>query len=377
MTKMLETVDMPQPDVGWDKITGVTGTDWGTGYDAQVQDNVPGWPEAAKTGTTNSDRQAWYMAYTPLYTGAVYVGQDIPQRNVNLFGDLYAGPILKATMEAALQGQAPVHFPRPSGVVETPIDIYAAPWHVAKPGPLTPARYIRNEWFVAGTQPKQVSSLWEKVQVDSAQSNTLWRPGCPGQPVSKVFLNVGTQYTPAWAQGIAHLVGTSNWQQFLPFDLRLAPPTAWCQAPGLPAVPLVGSASGTSGGGVTTLTPTACTADWTVTVGTGGVLSPEVLCVPVGRAARVQFSSGNGRTHVLRISGLGANLIVPGVGGSASISFHPGAAAAFPVINATTGQTVGQIWAEAAVSPAAGIQPLQGAPSTGTPPTGGVLPAAA
>jgi 1A family penicillin-binding protein len=366
MTKMLETVDMPQPDQGWDMLHGIYGTDWGTGYDAQVQDNVPGWPEAAKTGTTNSDRQAWYMAYTPLYTGAVYVGQDTPQRNVNLFGDLYAGPILRATMEAALQGQAPVHFPRPGGIVEAPIDIYAAPWHVAKPGPLTPARYVREEWFVAGTQPTKTSTLWEKVSVDPEDGNTLWRPGCPGTPVSRVFLNVGSKYTPAWAQGIARELGTSDWQQFLPFDLRLAPPTAWCQGPGLPTTPASGvapasGAAGAAPSGVPATPPPAgaCVVRWTVGVGTGGALSPDALCVPAGQAATIGFFSANGRSHVLRVSGLGQTIVVPATGTPVGVSFQAGAPASFAIVDVTTGQAVGAIWAED-TGPATALLPARG-----------------
>ena len=228
MTKMLETVDTPQPNHGWDVVSGPYDSNWGTGYDAQVQDNVPGWPMAAKTGTTNSDRQAWYVGYTPLYTGAVWVGQDVPKPNPGLYGDMYAGPILKATMEAAVQGHTPVHFTRPPGIVEAPIDIMAPPWHVAKPGPLTPPQYIRNEWFVAGTQPTRISPLWVQRQVDSANPGQLWQAGCPGNPVTKVFLNVNTAYGPAWAHLAAQALHTTDWQQFIPIDLRLAPPTQTC-----------------------------------------------------------------------------------------------------------------------------------------------------
>ena len=238
MTKMLETVDTPQPNTGWDVLSGPLDSNWGTGYDAQVQNNVPGWPMAAKTGTTNGNRQAWYVGYTPLYTGAVWMGRDVPQTEPGMYGGTSAGPILQAAMEAALQGKTPVHFTRPAGIVEAPIDIMAPQWQVAKPGALTPPQYVRPEWFVAGTQPAQTSPLWVQAQVPELNNGALWQTGCPGgPPVIDTFLNLTGAYGPSWARGIASVLGTSNWQQFLPIDGSMAVPTQTCQPVTSPLAP--------------------------------------------------------------------------------------------------------------------------------------------
>ncbi len=229
MTKMLETVDTPQPNTGWDVLSGPNDSNFGTGYDAAVQDNVPGWPMAAKTGTTNNNEQAWYVGYTPLYTGAVWVGRDQPQPQPGMYGGTVAGPILKATMAAALQGQSPVHFPRPAGIVQAPIDIMAPPWHVAKPGPLTPATAVREEWFVAGTQPTQADGLWVQAQVGTRNDGALWQTGCVGSPEVRTFLNLPGPYGKAWAQGIVSILGKSNWKQFVPLEASLIPPTQACR----------------------------------------------------------------------------------------------------------------------------------------------------
>jgi penicillin-binding protein 1A len=234
MTTMLETVDSPQPNSGWDETGGPYDSNYGTGYDAQVQDNVPGWQMAAKTGTTNSDRQAWYVGYTPLYTGAVWVGQDIPHAQDGMYGGTTAGPILQATMEAALAGRTPVPFARPSGVVQAAVDIMAPPWHVARPGPLTPADAVQEDWFVAGTQPTRADGLWVQATVPQANNGALWRPGCPGgPPATETFLNLPPPYSPAWAKGIAAIKGTSDWRQYIPVEAAELPPTEPCTpAPG-------------------------------------------------------------------------------------------------------------------------------------------------
>ncbi len=245
MTTMLETVDSPQPNAGWDVTSGPYDSNYGTGYDAQVQDNIPGWQMAAKTGTTNQSEQAWYVGYTPLYAGAVWVGQDQPQPQVAMYGGTTAGPILQATMEAALAGHTPVPFAQPRGVVQAPVDIMAPPWHVAAPGPLTPASAIQHDWFVAGTQPKQADGLWVQATVPQSNNGALWQSGCPGgPPQAETFLNLPQPYSASWAQAIAAIKGTTNWQQYIPVEASQVPPTQPCT----PTSRGRGSGSGLLGG---------------------------------------------------------------------------------------------------------------------------------
>ncbi len=221
MTKMLETVTNPQPAAGWN-------ANWSTGYDGAVQDNIPGWPSAGKTGTTDQNKDAWFVEYTPVYTVAVWLGEDSPQANTALYGGTYAGPIAQQTLIGALAGVKPVHFTRPPGVVQAQVDAKAQPWTVAKPSALTPASWIQTDWFVAGTQPTTASTLWRSMRVTRSSPTRLWTPGCPLASVSRVYLTRSQQYTPSWARAIAALHGTSNWRQYLPSDLSLAPPTAVC-----------------------------------------------------------------------------------------------------------------------------------------------------
>ena len=203
MTKMLEAVDEAQPNQGWDVLSGPLDSNWGTGYDASVQDNVPGWPTAAKTGTTNSNQDAWYLAYTPKLVAAVWLGYDQPRPFAGLYGGEFAGPVARDTLKAALAGQTPVHFPQPAGVVQAPIDIKAAPWTVQLPGSLTPSQDVRNEWFVAGTQPTARSSSW--TSCGSGGGISLQR----------------TDQGQAWAMGMAAAVHTADWQALIPADMSL------------------------------------------------------------------------------------------------------------------------------------------------------------
>lgn len=76
-----------------------------------------GVPVAGKTGTTNDEKDAWFMGYTPDLVTGVYVGFDTPRPmgKGNTGGGL-AAPIFKDFMQAALEGKKPVDFRVPRGI---------------------------------------------------------------------------------------------------------------------------------------------------------------------------------------------------------------------------------------------------------------------
>jgi penicillin-binding protein 1A len=72
--------------------------------------------EAGKTGTSEGESDAWFVGYTPMYSTAVWVGH--PQsREYTGFGGPTAGPIWRAYMEGAQEGECP-EFEVPSTLPE-------------------------------------------------------------------------------------------------------------------------------------------------------------------------------------------------------------------------------------------------------------------
>lgn len=71
---------------------------------------------AVKTGTTDDNRDAWAIGYTPDIAIGVWVGNNDNEVMVSGGADM-AGPIWRATMQAAI-GDANPSFSRPDGVVE-------------------------------------------------------------------------------------------------------------------------------------------------------------------------------------------------------------------------------------------------------------------
>ncbi len=331
MTTMLETVTNPQPNIGWDVLTGPNDSNWGTGYDATVHDNVPGWPTAGKSGTTNSNEDAWFVDYTPKMVAADWLGYDQPRPFPGLYGGVYAGPVVRDTLAGALAGQKPVPFPQPAGVVQSRIDIKAAPWTVALPGPNTPPQDVRTEWFVAGTQPTQPSTNWVR---------------CGG----RVYLQRSNDGT-AWAQAMAALVHTANWQSLIPLDMSQAgcggtkpvvaatpplvtPPAATASASAPPPPPATTSATAPATGSATPSATAAagptpgCSAGANggtvcqVVVAAGSPVQPATLQVTVGQPVILTVTSLSG-THRIVIPSLNVDVAVaPGQTSTISLSIQ-------------------------------------------------------
>ena len=78
----------------------------GTGKNAALA----GMPSAGKTGTTNDNKDGWFVGYTRYYTTSVWVGYDLPREVEGLQGATYPAQIWKAYMTNIHQGLAPMNF---------------------------------------------------------------------------------------------------------------------------------------------------------------------------------------------------------------------------------------------------------------------------
>lgn len=78
----------------------------GTGKDARLE-NIPC---AGKTGTTNDNKDGWFVGYTRYYTTSVWVGCDLPEAVDGLQGASYPAQIWKSYMTYANQGCTALDF---------------------------------------------------------------------------------------------------------------------------------------------------------------------------------------------------------------------------------------------------------------------------
>ena len=83
---------------------------------------LPGREAAAKTGTTDSFRDAWTVGYTPQLVAGVWLGNNDNTPMNRVGGSLGAAPIWQEYMKKALQDQPNEKFTKPSGVKEIKVD---------------------------------------------------------------------------------------------------------------------------------------------------------------------------------------------------------------------------------------------------------------
>ncbi len=67
-------------------------------------------PSAGKTGTTNANKDGWFVGYTRYYTTSVWVGYDMPAELPGLTGSGYPGQIWHDFMEKCHSGLTPAEF---------------------------------------------------------------------------------------------------------------------------------------------------------------------------------------------------------------------------------------------------------------------------
>ncbi len=81
-----------------DMLQGVMNEGTGKGL------NIEGVALAGKTGTTNDNKDGWFVGYSAYYTTSVWVGYDLPKKLKGLSGSTYPGKIWKAFMTQAHEG---------------------------------------------------------------------------------------------------------------------------------------------------------------------------------------------------------------------------------------------------------------------------------
>ncbi len=111
-------------------------------------------PVAGKTGTTNDEKDAWFVGYTPDMVVGVYVGFDNPRpMGKGSTGGELAAPIFTDFVSSALEGKSAVDFRVPKGLKLIPINAKTG-LQVAGTG-----KGVILEAFKPGTAPPTVFSV--------------------------------------------------------------------------------------------------------------------------------------------------------------------------------------------------------------------------
>jgi membrane peptidoglycan carboxypeptidase len=136
------------------------------GTAATVGSHFPGKPIAGKTGTTDDDKDAWFVGFTPKFTLGIWVGYDIPYTLTNPAIGMSEGHrpqiLWNAIMDRVFakypdQGS----FDRPDGLVQVQISNKSGllPTELCKQ-----TKSITTDWFIKGTEPTKPDDVLVKAK---------------------------------------------------------------------------------------------------------------------------------------------------------------------------------------------------------------------
>jgi membrane carboxypeptidase/penicillin-binding protein len=110
-------------------------------------------PIAGKTGTSDEERDAWFVGFSPEMVVVVWIGFDEP-RSLGLPSSRVALPVWTRFVREATGGKLRGSFPPPAQVVEVEIDPLSGALALAGCPRRTP------EYFLRGTEPANTCPEW-------------------------------------------------------------------------------------------------------------------------------------------------------------------------------------------------------------------------
>lgn len=152
-----------------------------------------GWPAAGKTGTTEFNRDGWFIGFTPDMVTTVWNGYENPDNHLPWTAAFVPVKIWNQFMTQAVTAK-PADWPRPAEIVDVQVSRVTG----MLPNELTPKEQIVTEKFIKGTEPKKAADWLVKAKVVEVTMQTpdkkstykewqLWQPGSPGVPVERLF----------------------------------------------------------------------------------------------------------------------------------------------------------------------------------------------
>jgi membrane carboxypeptidase/penicillin-binding protein PbpC len=161
-------------------------------------------PAAAKTGTTDDNRDAWAVGYTPFYTTTVWVGNNDNTSMSDITGLTGAAPIWHALMEYLhlREGLPPTGWTRPTTVVEQTVCL----WSGLLPTPNCPQ--VPRELFYVDPangvdyRPQKTDNAWYRLAIDvcnNSRANDTTPPQCLEE---RIFFDFPPEFE-AWAMANA------------------------------------------------------------------------------------------------------------------------------------------------------------------------------
>ncbi len=138
-------------------LTGVVRS--GTGTSASLGSIYTG----GKTGTTNGNKDRWFMGFTPNYVAGVWMGYEIPKA---MSGSNLCTRVFRSVMTEIHKGETIKTIQKPSGLVSRSI------CQISGCVAAETCQDVRTDYFKSGTQPMKYCESHENQEVAPTEDET-------------------------------------------------------------------------------------------------------------------------------------------------------------------------------------------------------------
>lgn len=163
---------------------------------------LPDRPVAAKTGSTENNRDAWTVGFTPQISVAVWVGNNDANKTMTrgADGSYVAAPIWNKFMTEYLKGKPVEQFKRPDTIKEVTVDKLSG----KLPGDNSPADQRITDIFAPWQIPTKTDDVHVKVKIDKVSGKLATNLTPADQIEERYFFNVHSEVPslPGWENAV-------------------------------------------------------------------------------------------------------------------------------------------------------------------------------
>ncbi len=159
---------------------------------------IPGYADgivAAKTGTSNDNRDLWTMGFTNNAVVGVWMGR-IDNNPTTGTTQTASVPVWNVVMRAALEGRPPEGFSNPGGVVQ--MQICAATGTMFDPNVNANCPAIGAELFLEGQPPAPANTSFVQTLAIDTWSGQRATTACPEYVETRTFANIDDPFAVQW-----------------------------------------------------------------------------------------------------------------------------------------------------------------------------------
>lgn len=179
---------------------------------------LPDRPVAAKSGSTENNRDAWTVGYTPSIAVAVWVGNNDANKTMTkgADGSYVAGPIWNRFMREYLKGKAVEQFNRPSTIKEVTVDKLSG----KLPNDQSPKDQLITDIFAPWQVPTEQDNVHIKIRIDKVTGKVATDLTPADQVEERFYISVHSEVpsNPGWEVPVKQWALANGASEFIPTE---------------------------------------------------------------------------------------------------------------------------------------------------------------